>query len=113
MVSCLKVVLRKDFCFPISLQQEQRIKTTPACSTVLLPQFQDKERLCCIFLGSVLEIKPQIDQILAKESAIFLENKTHEKNSFQDEFMRCCEKQKEQKNLVVKQKFKGKEWKHK
>ena len=32
-----------------------------ACPTALLTQKQNRERLCCIFLGSLLEYKKQID----------------------------------------------------
>ena len=56
----------------VSLNKPKRPNTTSVCPNVLLPQIQDKKRLCCIFPGSLLEIKPQIDRILSEESALLL-----------------------------------------
>ena len=48
-------------------------KTFSACPTALLTQKQDSERLCCIFPGSLLDCKKQIDEIFAEKTATRME----------------------------------------
>ena len=47
--------------------------------TVLSPDSKKKERLCCIFPGSVLEIRKEINQIFKDELSLFFKSKTMEK----------------------------------
>ena len=50
-------------------------KNVSVFPTVLLTQKQERERLCCVFPGSLLEYKKEIDKIFAEETAILLESK--------------------------------------
>ena len=59
----------------VSLNKPKRPKTTSVCPNVLLPQIQDKKRLCCIFPGSLLEIKSNWSNIIVEESATLSELK--------------------------------------
>ena len=50
------------------------MKTSSSILNVLSPEKQAKERLCCTFLGPMLEIKPVIDKVFKQEMAIFMES---------------------------------------
>jgi hypothetical protein len=50
--------------YSISVSNKKQ-KMSSVCPTVLSTQKQDRERICCIFPGSVLEHKKQIDRIFA------------------------------------------------
>ena len=50
-----------------------------ACMTVLSPDSKKKERLCCIFPGSVLEIRDEINQIFKDELNLLHKSKTMKK----------------------------------
>ena len=62
-----------------------KLKTSSVCPTALLTQKQDSEILCCIFPGSLLECKKQIDEIFAEETAMhtLMESKSM-KNTFKN-----------------------------
>ena len=47
--------------------------------TVISSDSKKKERLCCIFPGSVLEIRKEINQIFKDELSLFFKSKTMEK----------------------------------
>ena len=51
---------------------------TSACMTVLSPDSK-KERLCCIFPGSVLEIRDEINQIFKDELSLLFKSKKMKK----------------------------------
>ena len=72
--------IRYSYSFSLS---SKKPKILSVCPTVLLTQKQDRERLCCIFPGSLLEYKKQIDKIFAEETAALLESKSM-KNTFKN-----------------------------
>ena len=87
------------------LLKSKKLKTNSACPTVLLPQYQDKERMCCMFPGSLLEKKSFIDKIFAEEYALLLESK-HMKKVFGNITISAVIKNRVSiKNLVVKTKL--------
>ena len=59
-----------------SALSSKKPKTLSVCPTVLLTQKQDREKLCCLFPGSLLEYKKEIDIIFAEETATLLESKS-------------------------------------
>ena len=66
---------------------------------------QERERICCIFPGSVLEYKKQIDKIFAEETATLLDSKSMQ-NTFKNVKIIAVVKNKSSiKNLVVKTKI--------
>ena len=62
--------------YSLSLQNNnnKKIKTASSVLTALSPKKQVNERLCCIFPGSMMEIKPVIDKIFQEEIATLLES---------------------------------------
>ena len=80
-----KVSLLKRCSLSLSLQNEnnKKKKTSPSYLTVLSSKTQAKERICCIFLGSMMELKLVIDNIFKEEMATFVESKRM-KNIFHD-----------------------------
>ena len=96
----------KRYSFSLSLQNTNK-KTKTACSalTVLSPKKQDKERLCCIFPGSMLEIKPTIDKIFREEISIFMKNKEMKKVFENINLCAIVKNKLSIKNLVVKTKI--------
>ena len=50
------------------------MKTNLANVTVLSPQTDEEEKLCCIFPGSALELKSKIDVIFKEETAKLFES---------------------------------------
>ena len=105
-VSCSKGSLLERCSCSLSLQNTNK-KTKTACSalTVLSPKKQDKERLCCIFPGSMLEIKPTIDKIFREELSTFMKSKEM-KQVFENINICAIVKNKLSiKNLVVKTKI--------
>jgi len=58
--------LYKRVAYPLSNTKVKKQKTS-ACMTVLSPDSKKKERLCCIFPGSVLEFRKEINQIFKDE----------------------------------------------
>ena len=96
----------KRYSFSLSLQNTNK-KTKTACSalTVLSPKKQDKERLCCIFPGSMLEIKPTIDRIFREEVSTFMKNKEMKKVFENINLCAIVKNKLSIKNLVVKTKI--------
>ena len=73
-----------------------------ACPTTLLTQKKNRERLCCIFQGSLQEHKKHIDKIFAEEAATLMESKSM-KNTFKNIKISVVVKNRSSiKNLVVK-----------
>ena len=93
-------------CCPYSISvSNKKAKKLSVCPTALLPQKQDRERLCCIFPGSLLEFKNEIDNIFAEETAVLLESKSM-RNTFKNIRISAVVKNKSSiKNLVVKTKL--------
>ena len=68
--------------FSIALSSKKP-KNFSVFPTVLLTQKQERERLCCLFPGSLLEYKKEIDIIFAEETATLLESKSM-RNTFKN-----------------------------
>ena len=66
--------LLKRCSLSLSLQNEnnKKLKTSTSYLTVLSSKKQAKERICCIFPGSMMELKPAIDNIFKEEMATFV-----------------------------------------
>ena len=95
--------LYKRVAYPL-LNAKLKIKKTSACRTVLSSDSKKKERLCCIFPGSVLEIRNEINQIFKDELSLFFKSKTMKK-VFENINVYAIIKSKQSiKNLVVKTK---------
>ena len=61
------------------LKAKMKKQKTSACMTVNSSDSKNKERLCCLFPGSVLEIQKEINQIFMDELSLFFTSKTMEK----------------------------------
>ena len=70
--------LCKRVAYPLVNTKLKKQKNS-AFMTVLSPDSKKKERLCCIFPGSVLEIRKEINQIFKNELSLFFTSKTMEK----------------------------------
>ena len=73
--------------------------------TVLSPDSKKKERLCCIFPGSVLEIRNEINQIFKEELSLLFKSKTMGKVFENINICAVIKNKKSIKNLVVKTKI--------
>ena len=72
----------------------KKLKTSSSMFNVLSPKIQAQERLCCIFPGSMMEIKPVIDKIFKAEIATLVES-SKMKKVFHD--IKMCAKVKNKK----------------
>ena len=99
-----KGIAKRSNSYSISVSNKKQ-KMLSVCPTVLSTQKQERERICCIFPGSVLEYKKQIDKIFAEETATLLDSKSM-KNTFKNIKILAVVKNKSSiKNLVVKTKI--------
>ena len=99
-----KGILYKRVAYPL-LNAKMKKQKTSACMTVISSDSKNKERLCCIFPGSVLEIRKEINQIFKDELSLFFTSKTMEK-VFENINVRANHQQQtELKNHVVKNKI--------
>ena len=99
-----KGIAKRSNSYSISVSNK-RHKISSVCPTTLSTQKQERERICCIFPGSVLEYKKQIDKIFAEETATLLDSKSM-KNTFKNIKIVAVVKNKSSiKNLVVKTKI--------
>ena len=82
------------------------VNINPTNLTVLSPQTdKEDEKLCCIFPGSALELKPKIDMIFREETVKLFES-SFIKKAFKDTKICAVVKTKKSiKNLVVKTKI--------
>ena len=91
--------------YPSLLSTTKNEKIIPAKLTVLSPQTDNEDKkMCCIFPGSALELKPKIDAIFREETAKLFESKFI-RNAFKN--TKICAVVKNKKNikkLVVKTK---------
>ena len=72
---------------------------------VFPPKIQAKERLCCIFPGSMMELKPIIDKIFREELATFVESDRMKKVFHDINVCAIVKNKKSIKNLVVRTKI--------
>jgi len=96
--------LFKRVAYPL-LNAKLKKQKTSACMTVLSPDSKKKERLCCIFPGSVLEIRNEINQIFKEELSLLFKSKTMGKVFENINVCAVIKNKKSIKNLVVKTKI--------
>ena len=73
--------------------------------TVISSDSKKKERLCCIFPGSVLEIRKEINQIFKNELSLLFRSKTMGKVFENINVCAIIKNKQSIKNLVVKTKI--------
>jgi hypothetical protein len=100
--------LYKRVAYPLSNTKVKKQKIS-ACMTVLSPDSKKKERLCCIFPGSVLEIRDEINQIFKDELSLLHKSKTMRKVFENINVCAVIKNKKSIKNLVVKLKYRERE----
>ena len=104
--SLSKGSLLKRYSYSLTLQNEpKKLKTSSSMLDVLSPKIQAKERLCCIFPGSMMEIKPVIDKIFKEEMATFVESNRMKKVFHDINVCAIVKNKKSIKNLVVRTKI--------
>ena len=106
--SLSKGSLLKRYSYSLPLQnQPKKCKTSSSMLNVLFPKTEAKERLCCIFPGSMMEIKPIINKIFKEELATFefVESKRMKKVFHDINVCAIVKNKKSIKNLVVKTKI--------
>jgi len=86
------------------LDAKMKKQKTSACMTVLSPDSK-KERLCCIFPGSVLEIRDEINQIFKDELNLLFKSKKMKKVFENINVCAIIKNKSSIKNLVVKTKI--------
>ena len=72
---------------------------------MLSPKIQAKEKLCCIFPGSMMENKPVVDKIFKEELATFVELNRMKKVFHNINVCAIVKHKKSIKKLVVKTKI--------
>ena len=97
----------KRFSFSLSLQNKnnKKVKTSSSSLTVLSSKKQAKERLCCIFPGSMMKIKPISDNIFREEMSTFVESNGMKKIFHEINVCAIVKNKKSIKNLGVKTKL--------
>ena len=104
--SLSKGSLLKRYSYSLPLQNKpKKLKTSSSMLNVLSPKTEAKERLCCIFPGSMMEIKPIINKIFKEELATFVESKRMKKVFHDINVCAIVKNKKSIKNLVVKTKI--------
>ena len=105
-LSCSKGSSLKRCSYSLSLQNKpNKRKISSSMLNVLSHKKQAKERLCCIFPESMMELKPVVDKIFYEEMAIFMESKKMKKIFHNINVRAIVENKNSIKNLVVKTKF--------
>ena len=91
--------------YSIATASNKKLKTSSECPTVsLLTQKQNREKLCCVVPGSMLEYRKEIKSIFAAETATLL-CQTKMRNIFKNiSIMAVIKNKGSLKNLVVKTK---------
>jgi hypothetical protein len=104
-VSFSKGIANRKSTYSIDTVSSKKLKSSFACPTVsLLTQKQNREKLCCIFPGSMLEYSKQIKRIFAEETATLLAHKNMRKTLKDINIMAVIKNKSSLKNLVVKTK---------
>jgi len=103
--SLSKGSLLKRYSYSLPLQNKpKKLKTSSSILNVFSPKIQVKEKLCCIFPGAMMEIKPVINKIFKEKLATIVES-NRMKKVFHDINVCAIAKNKSIKILVVKTKF--------
>ena len=96
--------LYKRVANPLSNEKMKKQKTS-ACMTFLSSDRNKKERLCCIFPGSCLEIQKEIKQIFKEELSLLFKSKTMSRVFENINVCAIIKNKQSIKNLVVKSKI--------
>ena len=92
--------------YSIDTMSNKKLKSSLICPTVsLLTQKQNREKLCCIFPGSMLEYSKEIKSIMAAETATLLSHTNMRRVSKNINIMAVFKNKSSLKNLVVKTKI--------
>ena len=92
--------------YSISTMSQIKLKTSSECPTVsLLTSSQNREKLCCVFPGSMLEYSKEIKKIFAEETATLLAHKNMRKTFKDINIMAVIKNKLSLKNLVAKTKI--------
>ena len=97
--------LCKRVACPSSNNEKMKKQKTSACMTVLSSSRNKKERLCCIFPGSCLEIEKEIKQIFKDELSLLFKSKTMSRVFENINVCAIIKNKQSIKNLVVKSKI--------
>ena len=104
-VSFSKGIAKRKSTYSIDVITSKKLKSSFACPTVsLLTQKQNREKLCCIFPGSMLEFSKEIKSIFAEETAPLLAHKNIRKTFKDINIMAVIKNKSSLKNLEVKTK---------
>ena len=104
--SLSKGSLLKRYSYSLTLQNKpKKLKTSSSMLDVFSPKIQAKERLCCIFPGSMMELKLIIDKIFREELATFVESDRMKKVFHDINVCAIVKNKKSIKNLVVRTKI--------
>ena len=104
--SVSKGIEKRKFTYSINTVSQKKLKTSSVCPTVsLLNPIQNREKLCCVFPGSMLEYSKEIKSIFAAETATLLSH-PNMRNCFKNiKIMPVIKNKASLKNLVVKTKI--------
>ena len=104
-VSFSKGIAKRKSTYSIDIMSSKKLKSFFACPTVsFLTQKQNREKLCCIFPGSMLKHSKEIKKIFAEEIATLLAHKNMRKTFKNINIMAIFKNKSSLKNLVVKTK---------
>ena len=101
-----KGIAKRKSTYSIDTVLQKKLKTSFECPTVsLLTPKQNREKLCCVFPGSMLEFTKEIKSIFAVETATLLSH-PNMRRTFKDiAIMPVIKNKASLKNLVVKTKI--------
>jgi len=105
-VSFSKGIAKRVSTYSIDTVSNKKLKSSLICPTVsLLTQKQNREKLCCIFPGSMLEYSKEIKSIMAAETATLLSHSNMRRVFKNINIMAVFKNKSSLKNLVVKTKI--------
>ena len=101
-----KGISKRKSAYSIATVSNKKLKTSSICQIVsLLTPMQNREKLCCVFPGSMLEYSKEIKSIFAAETATLLSH-PNMRNIFKNiNIMAVIKNKASLKNLVVKTKI--------
>ena len=104
--SISKGIAKRKSIYSIDTVSQKKLKTSSNCPTVsLLTPKQNREKLCCVFPGSMLEYSKEIKSIFAAETATLLSHPNMRRTLKNIAIMPVIKNKASLKNLVVKTKI--------
>ena len=101
-----KGISKRKSTYSIDTVPNKKLKTSSVCPTVsLLTPIQNREKLCCVFPGSMLEYSKDIKNIFAAETATLLSHPNMRRTFKNINIMPVIKNKASLKNLVVKTKI--------